>query len=39
MQADADLMEALQQVAGWQRQDDLLILQGEKTLRFHLSSN
>jgi heat shock protein HslJ len=39
MQADEDLMEALQQVASWRRQDDLLILQGEKTLRFHLSSN
>jgi heat shock protein HslJ len=39
MQADEDLMEALQQVASWRRQDDVLILQGEKTLRFHLSSN
>jgi heat shock protein HslJ len=39
MQADADLVEALQQVAAWRRQDDLLILQGERSLRFHLSSN
>jgi heat shock protein HslJ len=39
MHADADLVEALQQVAAWRRQDDLLILQGERSLRFHLSSN
>jgi len=39
MQADEDLMAALQQVASWRRQDDLLVLQGERTLRFHLSSN
>ncbi len=39
MQADQDLMEALQQVASWRRQDDLLVLQGERSLRFHLSSN
>jgi heat shock protein HslJ len=39
MQADEDLLAALQQVASWRRQDDLLVLQGEKTLRFHLSSN
>ena len=39
MQADQDLMEALQQVVSWRRQDDLLVLQGERTLRFHLSSN
>ena len=39
MQADADLVDALQQVAAWRRQDDLLILQGERSLRFHLSSN
>jgi heat shock protein HslJ len=39
MQADEDLMEALQQVTGWRRQDDLLVLQGERSLRFHLSSN
>src|ERR1700676_1081533 len=39
MQADQDLMEALQQVTGWRRQDDLLVLQGERSLRFHLSSN
>jgi heat shock protein HslJ len=39
MQADTDLVEALQQVAAWRRQDDLLILQGERSLRFHLSSN
>jgi heat shock protein HslJ len=39
MQADQNLLEALQQVTGWRRQDDLLVLQGERSLRFHLSSN
>ena len=39
MQADHDLVEALQQVVSWRRQDDLLVLQGERSLRFHLSSN
>ena len=39
MQADQDLLEALQQVVNWRRQDDLLVLQGERSLRFHLSSN
>jgi heat shock protein HslJ len=39
MQADEDLMAALQQVANWRRDGDLLVLQGERSLRFHLSSN
>ncbi len=39
MQADQDLVEALQQVVSWRRQDDILVLQGERSLRFHLSSN
>jgi heat shock protein HslJ len=39
MQADEDLMAALQQVANWHRDGDLLVLQGERSLRFHLSSN
>jgi hypothetical protein len=39
MRADEDLMETLQLVASWHRQDDLLVLQGERSLRFHLSSN
>jgi heat shock protein HslJ len=39
MQADEDLVAALQGVASWRRQDDLLVLQGERTLRFHLSTN
>jgi heat shock protein HslJ len=39
MQADADLAAALQQVATWRRQEDLLVLQGERSLRFHLSSH
>jgi heat shock protein HslJ len=39
MQADQDLLTALQQVVSWRRQDDLLVLQGERSLRFHLSSN
>jgi heat shock protein HslJ len=39
MQADDDLMAALEQVATWRRQDDLLVLQGERSLRFYLSSH
>jgi heat shock protein HslJ len=39
MQADQDLLAALQQVVSWRRQDDLLVLQGERSLRFHFSSN
>ncbi|HEY6255616.1 MAG TPA: META domain-containing protein [Xanthobacteraceae bacterium] len=39
MQADEDLMAALQQVANWRRDGDLLVLQGERSLRFRLSSN
>ena len=39
MQADEDLKAALEQVTGWHRQDDLLVLAGERSLRFHLSSN
>jgi heat shock protein HslJ len=39
MQADEDLKAALEQVTGWRRQDDLLVLAGERSLRFHLSSN
>jgi len=39
MQADADLIAALQQVANWRRDGDLLVLQGERSLRFHLSGN
>jgi heat shock protein HslJ len=39
MQADGDLIAALQQVASWRRDGDLLLLQGERSLRFHLSSN
>jgi hypothetical protein len=39
MQADEDLVAALEQVASWRRQDDLLVLQGERSLRFHLSSH
>lgn len=39
VQADEDLIAALQQVASWRRDGDLLLLQGERSLRFHLSSN
>ncbi len=39
MQADQDLIGALQQVTTWHRQDDLLVLQGDRSLRFRLSSN
>src|SRR5260370_36412018 len=37
MQADQDLMEALQQLASWRRQDDLLLLQADPRLRFPLT--
>jgi heat shock protein HslJ len=37
--ADEDLMAALQQVANWHREGDLLVLQGERSLRFRMSSN
>jgi heat shock protein HslJ len=39
LRADDDLMAALQQVETWQRQDDVLILQGQQALRFRLSSH
>jgi heat shock protein HslJ len=39
MQADEDLLAALQQVSTWRRQDDLLVLEGERTLRFRISTN
>ncbi len=39
MQADEDLIAALQQVTGWSRQGDLLVLAGERSLRFHMSGN
>jgi hypothetical protein len=39
VQADEDLVAALQQVESWQRQDDLLVLQGPQALRFRLSSH
>jgi heat shock protein HslJ len=39
MRADDDLVAALQQVETWQRQDDVLILQGQQALRFRLSSH
>ena len=39
MRADDDLVAALQQVETWQRQDDLLVLQGQQALRFRLSSH
>jgi heat shock protein HslJ len=39
MQADQDLRDALQQVANWRREGDLLVLQGDRSLRFRLSSN
>ena len=32
MQADQDLVEALQQVSSWQREGDLLVLEGERPL-------
>jgi hypothetical protein len=39
MQADEDLKDALEQVANWRRDGDLLVLQGDRSLRFRLSSN
>jgi len=39
MQADEDLVTALQEVSTWQLENDLLILQGERTLRFRISTN
>jgi heat shock protein HslJ len=39
LQADQDLLAALQQVSTWHRQDDLLELKGEETLRFRISTN
>ena len=39
MRADDDLVAALQQVETWQRQDDVLVLQGQQALRFRLSSH
>ena len=39
MQADEDLKDALQQAANWRRDGDLLVLQGDRSLRFRLSSN
>jgi heat shock protein HslJ len=39
MQADEDLQATLQEVTTWRRQDDLLVLQSERTLRFHVSTN
>jgi heat shock protein HslJ len=39
MQADEDLVQALQQVGSWQREDDLLVLEGERPLRFRLATN
>jgi heat shock protein HslJ len=38
-QADADLVAALEQVTGWEREDDLLVLKGERTLRFRQSTH
>jgi heat shock protein HslJ len=39
VQADEDLKDILQQVANWRRDGDLLVLQGDRSLRFRLSSN
>ena len=39
MDADEDLIAALQAVSTWSRQDDLLILEGERPLRFRIATN
>jgi heat shock protein HslJ len=39
MRADDDLASALQQVTGWRRLDDVLVLNGPQVLRFRLSTH
>jgi len=39
MDADEELIAALQAVSTWSLKDDLLVLEGEKTLRFRIASN
>ena len=39
MHADEELIAALQGVSSWSRQDDLLLLEGEQTLRFRIATN
>ena len=39
MQADEELLGALIQVNGWRRQDDGIVLDGPKTLKFHPSDH
>jgi heat shock protein HslJ len=39
VQADADLLAALQEITGWRRRDDLLVLDGPRPLRFRLSTH
>jgi heat shock protein HslJ len=39
MDADEDLLATLQAVSSWSRQDDLLVLEGERPLRFRMATN
>lgn len=39
MHADEELIGALQGVSSWSRQDDLLLFEGERTLRFRIATN
>jgi heat shock protein HslJ len=39
MDADEELLAALQAVSTWSRQGDLLTLEGERTLRFRIATN
>ena len=39
MHADEELIAALQGVSSWRRQDDLLVLEGERTLRLRIATD
>jgi heat shock protein HslJ len=39
MDADEDLMATLQAVSSWSRQDDVLVFEGERPLRFRIATN
>ncbi len=39
MRADEELLATLQEITGWRRRDDLLVLDGPRPLRFRLSTH
>jgi hypothetical protein len=39
VQADDDLLAALQEITGWRRRDDLLVFDGPRPLHFRLSTH